>query len=265
MYLAHEQPTRLVVFVHGFLGKAVKTWERFQMGDRTRPWWRRSDMLFVGYNSRAISIKGMADRLRDHLPQFYPQLPSEFVEARGVLVREPQSDPYTELIVAGHSLGGVVVRHAMCDVAARWHDELEADPSSPRPDLLDAQLRLFSPASGGFRPGGWLGLLRATGAWAMAIEPVLCRSTAYTDLQMSSDALVALRKRTEQLVNGDRTKFGALRASILWADPDEVVLPLKYASDRPDDSVPNTSHSSVCKPSHKYESPWVFVEAGVRR
>jgi hypothetical protein len=265
LYLSREPPERLVVFVHGFLGKALKTWERFQMGGRFRPWWRSSDMLFVGYDSRRLSIKGMADRLRDHLPVFYPDLPSDFLEEGDVVARVPHSTGYRELILTGHSLGGVVLRRTLCDVAQRWREDLETNASALRPPLLDAQLRLFSPASAGFRPGGWMGLMRATGFWTLAIEPVLRSSTAYSDLQQNSGALLELQKQTELIVRDDKTKFGALRAWILWADRDEVVEPRKYADDHSDDSEPYTSHSAVCKPNDRYVSPWIFVETGARR
>jgi hypothetical protein len=142
---------------------------------------------------------------------------------------------------------------------------LQSDTNTPRPNLLDAQLRLFSPASGGFRPGGWLGLLRETGVWSVGIEPILRSSTAYTDLQKDSATLVDVKERTERLLSVDKTKFGGLRARILWADPDRVVVPIKYATDHPDESVPSTSHCSVCKPNGGYDSPWVFVETGAWR
>src|SRR5215204_3099031 len=87
LYLAHGQPVRLVVFVHGFGGQAVNTWQRFPEGGRNRAWWRDSDLLFVGYDSRRDNITGTAARLRRELPRFYPSLPAELMQAGEARVR----------------------------------------------------------------------------------------------------------------------------------------------------------------------------------
>ena len=261
-HVSHAQPERLVVFVHGFRGEAVDTWQQFPLSGQHRVWWRTSDMVFVGYRSQKESIKGVADRLREHLPRFYPRLPSDLLEAGGRRVREYSNVPYRELFLVGHSLGGVVVRCALCDVAHRWLAQLETDPDAPKPVFLQAQVRLFSPASAGFRPAGWAGLLRATGAWRVA-EPYLRRSSAYTDLQKDSDLLRDTRRRTEEYVDSKKRELSALRASILWANPEDIVLTGRYDSDHPDDSVEAT-HPSVCKPRDGFQTPWVFVETGQR-
>jgi pimeloyl-ACP methyl ester carboxylesterase len=259
IYLSHEQPERLIVFVHGFRGEPVSTWQRFPDAGRTRNWWRAADLLFVGYDSSRDNISGTAHRLIRELPRFYPRLPSELLEAKGVRIRTPAATPYRELVVVGHSLGAVVVRRALCDSAARLLDARTRDPGATRPLLLDAQVRLFSPASAGFRAAGFLGLLRATALWG-ALDMYLRRSSAFTDLQPGSPVLRDLQQRTEALAHDD--EFQALRASVIWANPDDVVVPVCYVTDRPDDSVDDVSHSSVCKPHARYQQPWNFVESG---
>jgi hypothetical protein len=90
----------------------------------------------------------------------------------------------------------------------------------------------------------------------------LRRSSAYTDLQPGSPLLVGTRERTEQLVATRRADLSALRAAILWANPDEVVLAYGYATDHVEESVDNATHSGVCKPNDAYRAPWTFVETG---
>src|ERR1700733_303489 len=109
--LSHAQPERLVVFVHGFYGGPLGTWQRFPEGPP--PWWHTSDLLFVGYDSHRDNITGTAARLRRQLPRFYPDLPDELLEIGGVRLRAPRTEPYPELYVVGHSLGGVIVRRAL--------------------------------------------------------------------------------------------------------------------------------------------------------
>lgn len=260
IYLAHQAPKRLVVFVHGFGGKAVSTWRRFPDGGLARSWWRDSDMLYVGYESKRDTITGAADRLRRRLPDFYPLLPGHLLAAGGFAVRA-DGPRYRELLIVGHSLGGVVVRRAICESAQRWIDARAVEPSASRPAILEAQIRLFSPASAGFRAAGALGLFKATPFWRAA-EMSLRRSSAFTDLQPGSELLVNTRRRTENLVATHGQDLACLRAAVLWANPDDVVVTDRYDTDRADQSVDNTTHASVCKPDKRYDTPWRFVEDG---
>lgn len=263
-YLSHRAPARLVVFVHGFNGRAVSTWQRFPEGGPRNDWWQTSDLLFVGYDSVRDTIVGTAARIRKALPTFYPRLPADLTVVDDVTVRPPSTQDYRELFLVGHSLGGLVLRRMLCDLAQGWIEEKSMDPVATRPPLLDAKVRLFSPASAGFRSAGWLGLCQASPLW-LAFNMYLRRSSAYTDLQPDSQLITSTRRRTEQLVVQHSADLAALRASILWANPDNVVLAERYDSDYVDDSVDNTSHISVCKPTDEYEEPWTFVEKGRQR
>lgn len=218
-----------------------------------------SDLLFVGYDSKRDGIKGVADRLRRNLPRFYPEPHQPAMSFNGVIsARSDISSPYKELIVVAHSLGGLIVRHALVDDAHEW---IKLGRTDPKPLLLDSAVRLFSPASAGFRGAGILGAARASGFWP-ALEMYLRRSSAYTDMQPGSTMLTDTRARTERLVD-EEPDTEALVASILWASPDQVVIEGKYDSDVISRSVEGQSHKSVCKPHIGYPVPWEFVEKGV--
>jgi hypothetical protein len=262
LYLAHRPPARLVVFVHGFGGEVVSTWQHFP--DAGREWWLDSDLLFVGYDSRRDNITGTAARIRRYLPMFYPHLPGGLAEIRGVRVREASDTAYGSLALVGHSLGGVILRRVVCDWAEEWGMSHEAAPDTQPPPFLASTLTLFSPASAGFRPAGALGIFRATPAWR-AINIYLRRSSAYTDLLPGSPILADTRARTEALVAQHGTSAKALRARILWANPDNVVITERYHTDFVDQAADGTDHRSVCKPHGEYEEPWLMVETGVAR
>jgi hypothetical protein len=178
----------------------------------------------------------------------------------GVSARENTESPYEELVLMGHSLGGLIVRRALCDAAMEWNMTGMAEP---RPSLLEARLRLFSPASAGFEAAGVLGAMRAMSIWKVA-EIFLRRSPAYSQLQPGSSTIRETRERTERLAGEDG--FEALRARIIWASPDEVVVSERYSTDYVDDSWDGTTHSTVCKPRiGDFEAPRRFAETGQTR
>lgn len=261
MYVSHsEEPvTTLVVFVHGWRGRPVESWQEFPAGALTRDWWRHADLLFVGHRSTTETIKGIADRIRREIGNFYP-VPNDAAltagatrDFRGFQARPNSELPYTRLILVGHSMGGVVLRQALSDATRVARDEGSVSP------LLSGRLRLFSPAIGGVRLAGMLGRV------PLLIRHLLAGSSSgYWDLQVESQTLAELRRWTEELHDGHENEN--LAADIVWANPEDVVVPTEYRCDPVSDSWDGTHHRSVCKPVRgTFERPWEFVESGIRR
>ncbi|SFU10859.1 hypothetical protein SAMN04487915_11158 [Arthrobacter sp. ov118] len=256
MYASHERAKRLIIFVHGFLGQTVSTWKEFQHSGRVGQWWREADMLFVGYKSTRVNVASVGHLLIRQLPLFFPTPFPPAMQVKGVAVRDDTMSPYEELILVGHSLGGLVVRCALVEAAQQWH---YSPPGTERPILLSAQTRLFSPATAGFRPAGFLGLAEAFGMRGIS-EMYLRMSSAYLDLQPDSSMIQETQSRTKYFY--EKTSEPALQARILWANPDNVVKAEGYMTDLFADSVDGKSHLTVCKPHDGYTRPWQFVESG---
>jgi len=247
--------------VHGFGGRAVKTWDDFADSGEGSAWWRASDMLFVGYHSLTEQPGETASWLRQRLVDFYPWLPPSLLVRSGVAVRPPAEDPYRELILVGHSLGGLVLRLALLQLAREWLSAVHLGPSAgPSPALLQTELRLFSPASAGFQPAGSLALATSLRPLAYALLRI---APAFSALQGDSDLLTRTRAQTETMVAVHAPALDGMRAHILWARPENVVVRDGYDTDYEAKSlVPKRDHVAVCKPSDTYQEPRTFVEMG---
>lgn len=255
--VSRARPRRLIVFVHGWRGSAYDTWGAFDEPP-TDEWWAESDLLFVDYDSTGESVDATATRLRTRLEEFYP-VPSRLLVCLGdVAVREDSETPYEELVLVGHSLGGLVARRAVVDAIDEWR--MDGYPSAMRPGILDARLRLFSPASAGFLPRGFLGALQVTPVW-WAVEMFLNRG-AYPELKQGSITIIKTQQRTEAYgsKNGNAR---SLSASILWANPEKVVATERYDTDTRTRTADGKNHATVCKPSPDYGVPYEFVKTGL--
>jgi pimeloyl-ACP methyl ester carboxylesterase len=258
-YFSNSTPRRLIVFLHGFNG-GIDSWRDFQEIEEDDSWWTSSDLVFFEYDSLKLGVQGVADSFRRHIRDFFPFPSKEGTILDGFQVRDDVSTAYEELILVGHSLGGLVLRRALADELQASLDATSTDASASA--ILRAKLRLFSPASEGFRPSAALGMIKASALWPVA-RMFLARSPSYADLQPESPIIVNTRKRTEKFVLVDRTPGSdSLRANILWASPDEIVITERYDSDYTQESAAGQNHSSVCKPTAHYEAPRKFVKTG---
>jgi hypothetical protein len=221
-------------------------------------------MLFVGYDSLKERPGETAAWLRSRLRDFYPVLPPGLLQKRDAALRESALPRYEELFLVGHSLGGVVVRLALQQQAKIWLREDRAkDAAAPRPALLDAQVRLFSPASAGFQPVGLASLLSCLLA---AGTVVLRMAPAFVALKRPSELLDNTQRLTEELIKEHGPHLGALRAWIVWARPETVVERNGYGTDYESESlIPQRNHIQVCKPHDGYDEPRRFVETGKHR
>jgi hypothetical protein len=260
-----ESVERAIVFVHGFGGDALGTWAEFQLiiddialtGDA----FSSTDLYFFQYESIWEHIESSADRLLKFLESLIPEPDaSHFSFSNPLLVESgggeaskicalPADRHYKDVVLAGHSEGGVVIREAIVSKLP--------PKSSP---LLDCRLSLFAPAISGYAPSGILGTLAKSPVLGSIIEAVLWASPAYQDLtkqeRNKDDFLTELRNKTQTaaLIS---TKT-ALRANILWGRGDHIVAPKKYDCDEREFEEQN--HTGICKPNRNYLRPLDWVK-----
>ncbi len=200
---------------------------------------------------------------------------------------------YTDLTLVGHSEGGLVLRMAILEKVKEYQSEFNNNSTSRKstirkkstdknqatkmlwkiigeghaqkspevPEILNAKLRLFAPAILGARPAGWKVLaLKSCGPGTLA-RLLLGMSPSYGEMSQNSHLLGMVRDGTEYFAK-IFPSLPALKASILWAEKDSVVIDAGYVTDPSSFRAPGTTHVTVCKPKKDYFSPLRFTSYG---
>jgi hypothetical protein len=261
--LCHATADTAIIFVHGFNGKPTSTWRDFHgLVDEyssDHEWWGTSDMFFYSYESLHTPIRKNAQKL------------TEFVEGvwRGVKSREINTSRgnYKDLILVGHSEGGVVIRRMILD---RFEAHSEAIRQTEPVDrhayrdamkvvlesdfLMRAYLRLFAPACMGTNFSSWAGFLTSL---PLLVGSIAASSLVRNELLPTSTVLNNLKLGTEE-AHSEFPKIRSLFTSPLFGVPDHIVTSDSY---RGEELLleEGWSHTSICKPTHKYKRPLEFV------
>jgi pimeloyl-ACP methyl ester carboxylesterase len=269
--LAKKAPSTGVIFVHGFQGNPRATWIDFQglveeIGNQ-RALWGEADLFFYAYRSR--------DQIRPLAEDFVKFLMSVAVtKEAGVVPRNyvlPSSEnltigvpadisglrgtkPYRNLILVGHSTGGVIIREALRLIITQT-PEVELNAL-----VRNSNLRFFAPAHLGVLAAGKLGLAQSLPILDRIFGAFLRSNPLYQNLGPSSPTILDLRKSTEQLYS--ERKFPALKASSLFGQHEEIVVVGEYSHDDVTPTEPTHSHISICKPTATYLKPLEFVANG---
>ncbi|SRR6266478_1655815 len=281
--LAEEVDTA-VVFVHGFLGDAISTWEHFPFlidacaGEYPR--WDTTDVFFYKYRgSHRMPIAVHSEEFIRFLAEIFPIPKRKLFEpswAGERLRREGFS--YRRLVLVGHSEGAVVIRRA---VAAGYKLVRETRPHLPRGTssdyaktlnelktaqqqflqtnpLFDATVILFAPAHLGASLTGWPGLLLGYLRTVRLLQPLVDSLTGYDDLKKDSPVLSQLRRDTETFAN-ESSFCNAFRAQSYFGERDRIVYISEYTTDPKAVVLKGHDHTSVCKPSLNYKEPLSYV------
>jgi len=105
----------LVVFVHGFTGNYLSTWDNFPTLLTNNPRLRDFDFLFWGYTSNLITSRD--GLFIDNIKQLFTQIVSKHktnqkidIVAKGLQTEIDYMDGYENITLVGHSMGGLVIR-----------------------------------------------------------------------------------------------------------------------------------------------------------
>ena len=256
-----------VIFVHGFGGDPFKTWAHMQDLIRSDDNWKGTDAFFVGYDSIREDVMLSARYVARIISQICPKPPVSLFRAdvRGTNFQlRPDGTSYKSVDLVGHSLGGVVLRQAVLLLLREGLDaggspHLAKIPSSYSAPC-SARVLLFAPAQSGARIAGLAGVLSNILGFEQLVKILRGGSPSFQELEPGSPVLQALRDETTYLAEMYPT-LRSLRARIAWAHTDRIVTSLDFRHDT-SFTILDTRHLSVCKPSHGFRAPFIFVNTG---
>jgi pimeloyl-ACP methyl ester carboxylesterase len=229
---ARGQAKTLVVFVHGFGGQAVSTWGDFADLAMEHSAYAQSDLVFLGYESRARPATFSRNVLYWALKALVEQ--TNLLLNRAGLPSRQSDFAYERIILVGHSLGGALVRDVAMKAKAEneaWADKIGLALFAPA--HLGAQIIGLAQASVGFLRFGPIESL------LIRLYPVLA------DLKPDSPYLQALLERAKTIGAGHGTTQALF---VAHADDDWVVNRDDFYSDRPYYPYLGTDHVRCCKP-----------------
>jgi triacylglycerol esterase/lipase EstA (alpha/beta hydrolase family) len=233
-----------LIFVHGYGGRATKTWGDFPDLAMENSAFAQVDMVFLGYESRSRTAAFNVGVIYQIVLQLAQQPATVLEQARGP--QRPGWSEYKKIILIGHSLGGALIRDVAMSAKTQgkaWAEKL--------------QLALFAPAHMGasildlaqmsFGILKWAPLPQAA---AYLVNPVL------RDLATGSDYLNTLLTTARTIGKHCTTEA----RFVAHAAGDKIVVQNTFYLDPPLLPYDGQNHVSCCKPVRQnFERPVLDV------
>jgi pimeloyl-ACP methyl ester carboxylesterase len=267
-----------VIFVHGFLGSPEGTWLNFQdaiFSQRNPNYlrWSKCDVYFFSYRSFRDDITESAQALLKFIKAVFPEppdsifkIPQRVAGVRSLLDVTKGKPTYRELVLVGHSEGGIVIRRAV-DIAygreiTAGGPAIDFDYARGATNVLMARLALFAPAIKGVKLSGWFGACLSVARVDAIVMPFLNFSPAFVEMKQGG-LLDELKDHAEtyrsELKAERKIAPAALRAHIVFGSEDHVVQKSFLVGDCLHDSEEGKDHVTICKPKPGYDRPAKIV------
>lgn len=243
----------LLLFVHGWSGNAITTWEEFL--SLSPPEWFEHDFVCYGYNSLQCQAKSQADELLYFFRTFLPN-PSHWINKSMSHLFERFSQyarpefQYARIVIIAHSLGAVIARRAC----------LEARSLSPSQNawLPLTRLACFAPAHN----GSWLPRLGNI-VPAVVAGISLAAVPSIVSLGEKSQTIMNLNKEVREILSTPQHCPPLKASAIVFGTRENIVIDEKFPGDprSHDPPYPYVNHVNVCKPKPDWEDPIDLVQA----
>jgi hypothetical protein len=240
---------KAILFIHGFSGCGLLTWSKFNTLLPPRPNGQQRDLFFYSYDGLRADLMASAALFRDFLTRFFagagflnPHLPA--------MMPRPDDFAYDELLIAAHSLGAVIARRALLDATTTGMEWVKR-----------TKLILYAPAHTG------------ASVATLALETVSCfpfikffgalarfQSPLIDQLAKNSSLLTQLLRDTNAAcIRGANRHLIPCR--IITAEYEKIVNSDYFGElDPVPQAIPNTTHTTVCKPRDDFLDPLELLD-----
>lgn len=246
VFLSKRPPTALVVFVHGFRGDALETWQPFDRIATGSEAFREVDLVFFGYDAHYSNVMASSSFLYDFLKDAVAG-PEAIVSALLPKLRADRSKGYKRIVLVAHSLGAVVCRWALLRAVEEKKEWRE-----------NVKMLLFAPAHSGSDLGAVASAAFSNVPWVpLFVEAVKAKVPLVKELDPESRILTELAERVRRASPNEL----CLRAHrVIVAEREIVVSNLPFPGDPCPDALRDTDHVSVCKPSSRVHKAVGFLQ-----
>lgn len=246
-FFAYDDPEILVVFVHGFKGASITTWNHFPEAVTNDTDFSEVDFIFYGYNTLGASASFHAAAFKKFLDKAFTPLASRILPANQGL---PERN-YKRIVLVAHSLGALIVRQALVSACKRneaW--------------IAKISLVLFAPAHTGARINNLVKVV-FTGLAGIFSAVAKFKYPVYEDLDEGSQFIKTLQDETKKLL-ADPKNSCHIAKRVVWAENDPVITQIYFCDDPDPDLVYGKNHITVCKPYEGYSTPVDILKEAIK-
>jgi hypothetical protein len=218
--------------VHGFGGDATETWGDF-VNLLGRPETRNFDSFFYYYPVAKSQIEVLSQLLLDALSFVFDGRMNNELLKQGI----QRTDPYKDILICAHSLGAVIVRHALMR-AAELHKAW----------LSEVRFMLFAPAHKGVFKPGWALIDKTLGRLPLVSDYVGYAFPAKEDLTNGSQFLQDLERKYNELAGRNELAPLVTAKRIVFGTDERIVETDQFGRELTEYTVIPGDHFSVCKP-----------------
>lgn len=238
-FFSYNKAEVLIVFVHGFGGNSLSTWNNFPSFLLSDSKFSNSDLIFYGYET----FKGQAGDHAGQLYNFMNQLQTPL--SNNILPKEqnlPERN-YSKIVLLAHSLGAIITRQTLLLAEIDNKDWVNK-----------VVMGLFAPAHNGaniinLAMQALPGLSGLLGVFAKLRYPIL------SDLDNHEEGIIQdIKSKTEFLQNQGKAEYTKAKF-VVYAMGDKVVRNIQYLNDKPPVVISPASHITICKPTEDFKAP----------
>ena len=235
-HLALAPARKAVVFVHGFAGRALQTWTQFPHLLQGNPKAADYDLFFYEYDSFTAQVGDISFAFARFLKKLAAN-PAVLVNRGLSLPQQRAAFTYERIVLIAHSLGAVVTRRLLLDAH-----------TNGEPWVAKTRFVLFAPADRGALRGHLVSeALAGVPFGSLGGAAIQGAFPAVDQIKQGGKYLEDLRNDTlEVTANNAAPHLKAAR--VLFAEHESVTLKQKFLLEEKADDIPETTHTSVCKP-----------------